>query len=352
VDLKVGWGSSRAPGSARSLEILEMEITWSGKTLVVLGLVLALTGCGSGEPAGEPATGESGGVAGTGTPAANVAAGEEKLLVYTVNYPLAFFAGRIGDSGVRVELPVPGDIDPAFWAPEAESILAFQQADLILLNGAGYAGWVRNATLPTSRMVDTSSGLAERFIVVESDVTHSHGPAGDHTHGETAFTTWLDPTLAVEQAAAVREALIAARPAAEAAFQEGYVALEADLLQLDGALEEIAAVLSEQPLLASPPVYQYLARRYGLRLKSVHFEPDAFPDEKSWRELEELLREHPARWMLWEGEPLEETATRLQELGVGIVVFEPCGNRPATGDYLVVMRENVEGLKEIPAPSS
>jgi len=323
--------------------------------LVVLGLVLALTGCGSGEPAGEPAAGEPGAIAGTETPAgaagagelSGAAAGEEKLLVYAVNYPLAYFAGRIGGDAVRVELPVPGEVDPAFWTPEAESILAFQRADLILLNGAGYAGWVRNATLPASRMVDTSRGFEDRFIVVESDVTHSHGPEGEHTHGETAFTTWLDPTLAVAQAAAVREALIAARPGGDVLFGEGYAALEADLLTLDGTLEELAAGLSDQPLLASHPVYQYLARRYGLNLKSVHFEPDELPDEKSWRELEELLREHPAKLMLWEGQPLEETATRLQEMGVGIVVFDPCGNRPAAGDYLAIMRNNVESLKEI-----
>jgi zinc transport system substrate-binding protein len=322
-------------------------------TLAVLGLALALTGCGGGERAADSGSGAASGAgeqgAGTaGGGSAGAIAALEKLLVYAVNYPLAYFAERIGGDAVRVELPVPGDVDPAFWTPEAEGILAFQQADLILLNGAGYAGWVRNATLPVSRMVDTSSGFADRYIVVESDVTHSHGPEGKHTHGETAFTTWLDPTLALEQAAAVRDAFIAARPAGEALFREGYADLEAELLRLDEALEEIAAALSGQPLLASHPVYQYLAARYGLNLKSVHFEPDELPDEKSWRALEELLREHPARWMLWEGQPLKETASRLRELGVGIVVFEPCGNRPAAGDYLAIMRENVRRLENAP----
>ena len=44
-----------------------------------------------------------------------------------------------------------------------------------------------------------SAGFADRYIEGET-YTHSHGPGGDHEHGELAFTTWLDPTLAVEQA--------------------------------------------------------------------------------------------------------------------------------------------------------
>jgi zinc transport system substrate-binding protein len=48
--------------------------------------------------------------------------------------------------------------------------------------------------------------------------------------------------------------------------------------------------------------------------------------------------------MLWEAEPLEETARRLAELGVRSVVFAPCGNTPDDGDFLTVMNQNVTAL--------
>jgi len=53
--------------------------------------------------------------------------------------------------------------------------------------------------------------------------------------------------------------------------------------------------------------------------------------------------------MLWEGEPLEKTVAILEELGISSVVFAPCGNTPELGDFLSVMRENVENLGEIVA---
>ncbi len=64
---------------------------------------------------------------------------EEKPIVYTVNYPLYYFASRIAGDAAEVVFPVPEDVDPAFWMPGTEEIAAFQKADLILLNGAGYA---------------------------------------------------------------------------------------------------------------------------------------------------------------------------------------------------------------------
>ena len=66
--------------------------------------------------------------------------------VYTVNYPLAYFAERIAGGSVKVVFPVPPDVDPAIWSPDAETIADYQQADLVLLNGAGYAGWLQRAT--------------------------------------------------------------------------------------------------------------------------------------------------------------------------------------------------------------
>jgi zinc transport system substrate-binding protein len=57
-----------------------------------------------------------------------------------------------------------------------------------------------------------------------------------------------------------------------------------------------------------------------------------------------VLKEHPARWMIWEQEPLAETADRLAGLGVRSVVFDPCANRPINGDLLSVMDGNAANL--------
>jgi zinc transport system substrate-binding protein len=266
--------------------------------------------------------------------------------VYTVNYPLQYFAERIGGDVVEVRFPAPADEDPAFWQPEPGDIADYQQADLVLLNGAYYAKWVEMAPLPPSKLVDTSAGFADRYIEGAA-YTHSHGPGGEHEHGELAFTTWLDPTLAVEQARAVKAALAAARPASASAFEERFTVLETELGEIDGQILHQVEGKTELPLLGSHPVYQYLSRRYELNLQSVHFESNEMPDDESWQALAHLLEDHPAEWMLWEAEPLPEIAGRLRELGIESVVYDPCGNRPASGDFLSVMRQNASNLEAI-----
>lgn len=269
------------------------------------------------------------------------------LTVYTVNYPLQYFAQRIGGDLLDVRFPAPADVDPAYWSPEAETVAEYQQADLILLSGAGYAKWLERATLPASKIVDTSVGYEDRLLQLEEGTVHTHGLEGEHSHKGYAFTTWLDPTLAVEQARAVAAALTKASPESAAAFQTGLESLIADLEALDERQAELAQSIGDQELLFSHPVYQYLTDRYQLNARSVHWEPGEVPAAQQWEELEKILESHPARWMVWEAQPSPETVQRLEELGVQSVVYEPSSNVPRSGDLLGVMQRNADALAQI-----
>ena len=283
-------------------------------------------------------------------PALTAAAEEARLEVRAVNYPLAYLAERIAGEAARVTLPVPRDVDPAFWRPSVEAIGAFQRADVVLLNGAGYARWTRYATLSRWRSVDTTAGLRDRLIPLDGEVSHSHGPEGEHARGSVAFTTWLDLDLAAEQAGAIAGALSRRRPTHAQAFERRLAVVQAELHELDRALRDGLATVSDRRLIGSHPVYQYLARRYGLEIESVHFEPNAQPGEAEWQALDRLLGDHRARIMIWEAEPLPDVAERLRRRGVRSIVYAPCANVPDEGDFLAVMRANVERLLEVLAP--
>jgi len=298
--------------------------------LVIAG---AATGCGTADPGVAESTDGSAG------------ADDSAIVVYAVNYPLAWFAERIGGELVSVRFPAPEGVDPAFWSPDAETVAAYQSADLILKNGAGYAAWTDRVSLPPSRLLDTSVGVRNRFLPVESAVTHTHGPEGEHSHDELATTTWLDPEIARAQASVIRDALIEQRPAHSAAFEAGYRGLVEDLDRLDVRFRIVGGNAVGVALLASHPVYQYLSAVYGLDVRSVHFEPDEQPDPAGWEALAELMIDRPSTIMLWEAEPLPAVAGRLDTLGVRVVVFEPTANRPVTGDYLTTMEANVDRLE-------
>ena len=274
-----------------------------------------------------------------------VALASEKLNVYVVNYPLQYFAERIAGEHATVIFPAPDEVDPAYWMPDKKIIEAYQQADLILLNGAHYAKWVAKVTLPRSKMVDTSRKFKDRYITNKEITTHSHGAAGEHGHEDAAFTLWLDFNLAAQQAKAIEKAMSRKRPEQSSVFRKNYEALVKDLMALDKELETIFAKDPERPLVVSHPVYDYLARRYGLNIKSVQWEPDEIPSFSQWQELQVMLADHSAKWMIWEGEPLEATVEKLEEKGIGSLVFSPCSNVPEQEDFLSVMQRNTKNLE-------
>jgi zinc transport system substrate-binding protein len=271
--------------------------------------------------------------------------GAERPIVYAANYPLQYFAEQISAPLVDVRLPVPAGEDPAFWKPTSEDILVLQQADLVLLNGASYESWLKNVSLPTSRLVDSSAVFKERFIAEKEATTHSHGLDGEHEHSATAFTTWLDPTLAIEQARAIRDAFSSLWPEHAGQFDTQFAALAEELQALDAEIKGITEAAPELPVVFSHPVYQYLGHRYGLNGRSVHWEPFEMPSEAMWLELTALLGSHPASWMIWESEPSPEIIARLAERGIRSIVFDPCGGVPDSGDFTTVMRTNITALR-------
>ena len=301
------------------------------KLLALAAILIAVAGCSDvKEQAIEPAE-----------------VGAERTLIHATNYPLKYFVERIASPVVEVRFLAPGDEDPAYWNPGTEDVLAMQKADLIVLNGASYESWLSNVSLPPSRMVVTTDGLRDRLVPLEAEATHSHGLEGEHEHSGTAFTTWLDPTLAAAQAAVIKDELAARWPQQAGQFEAQLAGLTEELATLDAEAKEIVAGNPELPVLFSHPVYQYLARRYQLNARSVHWEPDQEPDESAWQELLEIQGEFPAAWMIWEGTPLPQVSERLESIGIRSAVFNPCGNTPESGDFLSVMKENLEGLRVV-----
>jgi len=279
--------------------------------------------------------------------AAPVAA-EQKLTVSVTNYPLSYFTERLAGELLELNFPAGrgGAGDPAFWKPTLGQIVQMQQSDLIIINGASYEKWLAAVSLPRSRILDTSAGFKESLIYEQEQATHRHGPAGEHSHRGLAFTTWLDFELAVLQVNAIAKRLSVKLPGHKQAIARNLEALTADLGALHQQMEQLARKVGDQPLLVSHPVYQYLAKRYGLNIHSVHWEPEVMPPDSEWGALSKLLNTHAATSMLWEDKPIEETAKQLAAIGVRSIVFKPAGNGEANTDFLAVMSANIENLRK------
>jgi zinc transport system substrate-binding protein len=264
----------------------------------------------------------------------------EPLTVYTVNYPLQYFAERIGGDRVRAVYPGPSDRDPALWSPSREILRQYRSADLVILNGAGYAKWVEGSSLPHSRVVDSSAVFREDYLQAEASPM-----SGQNSHDSVAVTTWLDLYQAVQQAEAIMQALADRRPQHKTEFEENFQTLRDELMRLDLALQKLSAEDPVEPLFVAQTVYQYMARRYRIHLQGFDWAPAVMPSEEQWQRLVYAQGSFPARWMIWEAAPNEEIRARLKASNVQVIVFNTCATASAQGDFVDCMRDNVAALE-------
>jgi zinc transport system substrate-binding protein len=307
---------------------------WVNLTVVGIFVVGMLSvGCGQKEPETTTRTG--------------------KPLVYTTFYPTQYFAERIGGDLIDVVCPVPEDEDAIFWMPDAKAIVAYQQADLILINGAEFCKWVQRVSLPASRVVNTARPFETDFITFGHAPVHSHGEGGKHAHEGLDGHTWMDPVNARRQAAEISKALIKRFPEHKTAFEEGFAALAKDLDALDEKLKAYQATYKNQPLLASHPAYNYIARRYGWNIVSLDLFPEEMPSDEAFQGIKEILKSHPAKYLIWEAYPTKAIADRIRsELGLISIEFSPCellseDAQNSGTDYMSVMRKNLDNISVV-----
>lgn len=274
-----------------------------------------------------------------------------KPVIYTTFYPTQYFAERIGGDAVKVVCPVPSDEDAIFWMPDSKTIQEYQKADMIIVNGAQFEKWVDIVSLPKSKIVNTAAGLKDNFIKFKASVEHSHGATGKHTHEGVDGHTWVDPVNARLQAKVIYDAMKKSFPDSTDAFNQRYQSLVKDLVSLEAKFKQVSVKLKNQPLLASHPAYNYVKERFKWNIGNLDLDPGSMPDDKTLADIAEIIKEHPAKIILWEGTPDADIAEKLKkQFGLESITFSPCeligAEEEKAGDnYLTIMNKNLDDLQ-------
>ena len=269
-------------------------------------------------------------------------------IILTTMYPTTFMARRIAGGTVPVDCPLPMGVDPIFWVPPRETVEAYHRAKLVVLNGAEYEKWVKSTSLPSSRVVDSAEGFRDSLIKFEHGVTHSHGPAGPHTHKGIDGHTWMDPVNAIAQARTIADAMKATWPEYDSQFDQNLTNLITDLRSLDAELKDLTPKLGQIRLIASHPAYNYIAKRYGWSITNLTLDPETGLDEETKAKVQAAIGDHAGPViLLWEAEPAhaDEPTPWIN------VVFSPAelpgtGEDPIKPDYLDIMHANIRRLAE------
>ncbi len=269
-----------------------------------------------------------------------------QLQVVTTLYPYHFFAQRIAGDRATVTLLVPEGADAHENELTQKDVATMSQADLVLLNGAGLEPW-QDRVIPEI----AARGVA---VVVTSEALAANDPSTlvNYPGGATNPHLWLDPVLAGDMVAEIRDAFVRIDPASATAYQERAGILQRELHALDAEFRSGLALCAHREIVVAHNAYAYLARRYALTVSSLtDLSPDEEPSPRRLVDLAAFMRKQQMTTVFAEPYESADAAQALAtSVGGSVRVLHPLESitdvdRNAGKNYLTIMRENMNELR-------
>jgi zinc transport system substrate-binding protein len=215
-----------------------------------------------------------------------------KLKVVTTFYPLTYLSQEIGGDQIQVTQLIPNNTEIHSWEPSASSIVATEDADIIIYNGAGADHWMEDDVLPalsnakTRTVVDSTAGL-------ELITNREQHPEPGEEHGIYDPHTWVSPYMAKLQAEKIYTELVQVDPEHESYYTQRWLTLENKLDQLDNEYLSGLSNASKDTIFVTHEAFGYLAYRYGFEQHGViGLSADEQPSPTAIANIVDLMIEH------------------------------------------------------------
>ncbi len=280
------------------------------------------------------------------------ATASRSLTIYTTMAPIHFVTRQLLGESDTIINTVPAGEDVPTFIPVRTMLMDMVNADLIILNGAGFEEWLDAVSLPDSILFDSAHPFKDEWLVYE-EIVHSHGGQDDHSHEGYNGHTWLSPHYFRKQTTAIYEklkTLLTEEEQQERNLSANFQNLYAQLTALDEKARVVLEPLRGTTLAATHPTYDYVAEAYGFTIFNVDIDPDE--EEITGhiqRELEKIKQQQestPITFLLWEEDPSEVLVEAVTGLGLTNIVFPPLDD-VEDPDYISGMEDMLQQLAEI-----
>jgi zinc transport system substrate-binding protein len=196
-----------------------------------------------------------------------------KTKVVTTFLPMYVFTKAVAGNAADVEILVPPGTEVHEYQSTPNNVKAIATANVLVKNGLGLEEFldntIKNAQNPKLSVINASIGIQPLNEISPVEKTSKKEEEHDHEHAEGNPHVWLDPVLAKQQVANIRDGLIAADPTNKATYEANAAAY---IKQLDTLNSEFQQTLQKTPnctFITFHDAFPYLAKRYNLKQVAV-----------------------------------------------------------------------------------
>ena len=200
----------------------------------------------------------------------------EKVAVFVSIPPQKYFLQQIGQQRVDIQVMVPPGASPATYEPKPGQMAAISRARIYFAIGVPFEKtWLEKIVTANSdrQVVHTDHGIRKIPMTAnhfESEHHRKNDPQDQH--GALDPHIWLSPTLVMEQARTILNALVEIDPDHKAEYEANANIFISALAALDAELKKIFAGKQGFQFMVFHPSWGYFARSYGLRQVPVEIE--------------------------------------------------------------------------------
>ncbi|MDJ0597364.1 MAG: zinc ABC transporter substrate-binding protein [Crocosphaera sp.] len=278
--------------------------------------------------------------------------------IVTTFLPVHLFTKAVvGDTGQVDILISPGtEVHDYQATPDDAKLLA--QADVLIENGLGMEAFlsnlVANAGNSQLQQIDASEGIEvmegehEEEEHGHDEHKHEEEKHGHHHHGGKDPHVWLDPVLAQQQVANIRDKLIEKYPNNADSYRSNAEVYIQQLQQLDNEFKEKLASVQGCNFITFHDAFRYLAQRYGLQQEAIVHIPEDSITPQDIQRVQQLAKEHSVKALLTEPGIEDKRIEQISsDLNLSLEAINPLESGETDPQYYFqVMRSNLEALSK------
>lgn len=250
------------------------------------------------------------------------------LRVVVALYPLADVFEIVKGAEITNLTGAGGDPHDLELSPQ--QIGRISTADLFVYLGGGFQPAVEDAAGSTDgRTFDAIEALRQRGVSLRDGDSH----------------IWLAPELMVEMAGAIAQEAAEARPDFAEEIDGARKARQVRLSILHEEFRKGLADCEVKHIVSAHASFGYLADAYGLTSLGITADPESEPTPRRLQEVVEYVRTNGVTTVFYDESPaIAETIAG--ETGAEVARLNSLEVPPDEGDYLDVMRSNLQVLRE------
>ncbi len=230
--------------------------------------------------------------------------------------------------------------DPHLFTTRPSDAIAVSKADILIYNGANYDPWMHSLL--------SVRGKKPPSVIVVADLMHLQADADPHI--------WYNPATIPRLAAHLNQLLQEKDPSHQQDYAANYQQLMKEYQKLTITLNQCKQQFHGTPVIATEPLFNYMADAIGLKMQGTDFQNsimnDLPPTISQIKRFQDALRQRTVRALIYNKQVSNPLTHRIIDIAnaASIPIIGMSETQPQDLDYVQWMVSQLKALQTALTP--